>query len=145
MFDTADAKSSHSAISPKRHPKTLDEEIAETPDMNDLKDAIKVIGAIQRLIDKNHLVMKPLAQQRGSVKQGLIPIEDSRRFESRIGGHKKISEDESNDDDDNEDIDDEDEETRASKKHAKLAENTADDVKIKKSNLKVNVPNIKIY
>ncbi len=99
MFDIVDAaKSSVPPPSVKR----LIEDDEERPDMDDIRNAIKVIGVIKKLINSDQLVLKPSASQNGLVKKGLIPVEESRKFKSRVGSHKKsleITEEEDGDED----------------------------------------------
>lgn len=117
MFGAVDAASAKSVVSPplptnnklssSRKEKELYND-ADTPDMDDIKNAIKVIGVIKRLINKNHLVIKP-EMNNGLVEKGIVPVEASRKFTSRVGAKarksslkKKTDEDETNEDDDEE-------------------------------------------
>ncbi len=106
MFDIVDAaKSSVPPPSVKR----LIEDDEERPDMDDIRNAIKVIGVIKKLINSDQLVLKPSASQNGLVKKGLIPVEESRKFKSRVGSHKKSLESTGEEDGDDEDGDEVDE------------------------------------
>lgn len=85
-----------------------EDEDDDQPDLKDILNAIKVIQTIQRLLAENHLMLKPMMLQHGFVKKGLIPIEASRRFTSRVG--KRASQDKADlDDEDDEENDDGDE------------------------------------
>ena len=115
MFVAVDAASTKSTVSPplstnKMNSKKEKESYndADEPDMEDIKNAIKVIGVIKRLINKNHLVIKPESNN-GLIEKGLVPVEASRKFTSRVGAkakkssiRKKTAEDETSDEDDNE-------------------------------------------
>lgn len=82
-----------------------EDEDDDQPDLKDILNAIKVIQTIQRLLAENHLMLKPMMLQHGLVKKGLIPIEASRRFTSRVG--KRASQDKADlDDEDVEEYDD---------------------------------------
>ncbi len=114
MFDTVDAAKSIPPQSVKKN--------HEQPDMNDIRNAMKVIGVIKKLINSDQLMLKPPSNQNGLVKKGLIPIEESRKFKSRVGSHRK-SLDIAEEDNQNEDEEDEDDEQAFEKVVSKSKEN----------------------
>ena len=126
MFDSADAASSSRSVQPISNKKLLiretNDEDEDSPSMDDIQNAIKVIGVIRRLIGDDQLVLKPPAHQNGLVKKGTIPIEDNRKFTSRIGSHQAKKSYPLDIDDEEDEIENQDE-TLVSKSKAKLLKN----------------------
>lgn len=121
---TSKTKASHSgntlALSnPVKKPNSRKDD--DQPDMNDIRNVIKLIQTIQRLLAENHLMLNPMMMQRGLVKKGLIPIEASRRFTSLVGSkNKKALQDKSEldvDEHDGEDSDETDENDEVTQSH----------------------------
>lgn len=150
MFTSVDAASSKSnSIMPPKKPLAKEhaedsDTIEESPNMNDIRSAIKVIGVIRKLIDQNELVLKPPTNQHGLVKKGLIPIEPSRKFTSRVGTHKKSLQQESepNNEEADDANDEEDEDERISKFNSKPFKAKKEALRPKKLNAKVNQSNL---